>query len=189
MIGDCGRSAPTRVKNNCHCHYTKTKISKNFSSRQLQEVIVVYWGLLLVSLTPVSRDKLEYCYFKCQLKNKLEQSPRKMLHRLLPAVDFWCLLRCKNVRPCEQYSCKKNPILGKIFAIFYAVLSRKWVMLRFRTFWWHFLAYFGTLCNFLCFFLRYLSPLGLLRCFVANSICRNLRTFSGKIILVQTVFV
>ena len=39
-------------------------------------------------------------------------------------------------------------ILGKVFANFCAVLSRNWVMLRFRPFWWHFLATFGTLCYF-----------------------------------------
>ena len=53
---------------------------------------------------------------------------------------------------CQQWWCKKNPISGKIFAKFYAVLSRKWVMLRFRAFWWHFLTHFGTLCYFLAFF-------------------------------------
>ena len=31
------------------------------------------------------------------LKNKLEQSPRKMLHCLLPAVDCWCLLLMSTV--------------------------------------------------------------------------------------------
>ena len=59
---------------------------------------------------------------------------------------------CKNVQRCKQCLCKKNPILGKIFAKCYAVLSRKWVMSRFRAFWWHFFAHFGTLCYFLAFF-------------------------------------
>ena len=46
----------------------------------------------------------------------------------------------------------KNPILGKIFAKFYAVLTRNWVMSRICAFWWHFFAHFGTLCYFLAFF-------------------------------------
>ena len=33
--------------------------------------------------------------------------------------------RCKNVPMCQQCWFKKNPIWGKIFAKFYAVLSRK----------------------------------------------------------------
>ena len=33
--------------------------------------------------------------------------------------------RCKNVQRCKQCLCKKNLILGKIFAKFYDVLSRK----------------------------------------------------------------
>ena len=56
--------------------------------------------------------------------------------------------RCKNVQTCEQCSCKKNPISGKIFAKFYAVLSRKGVMSRILTFWWLLLAHFGSLCVF-----------------------------------------
>ena len=76
--------------------------------------------------------------------------------------------RCKNVPTCQQCWCKKNPILGKIFAKFYAVLSRKWVMSGCCAFWWHFLAHFGTLCYFLVFFLHYFGLLGLLLCFVAS---------------------
>ena len=33
--------------------------------------------------------------------------------------------RWKNIQMCHQCLCKKNPIWGKIFAKFYAVLSRK----------------------------------------------------------------
>ena len=66
-------------------------------------------------------------------------------------IYFW--QRCKNVQTCKQCSCKKNLISGKIFAKFYAVLSRKLVMSRFCAFWWHFLAHFGSLC-LLRFFVR-----------------------------------
>ena len=61
-------------------------------------------------------------------------------------------------------------------------------MSRFCAFWWHFLAHFVTLCYFLAF-LALLGLLGLLRCFVANWICLNFRTFLGKIVLAQTMFV
>ena len=44
--------------------------------------------------------------------------------------------------------CKLFPSSGKIFAKFYAFLMRKWVMSRFRAFWWHFLAHCRT--NLVC---------------------------------------
>ena len=37
--------------------------------------------------------------------------------------------------------------------------------------------------------LHYSGILGLLRCFVATLVCRNLRTFSGKMFLAETMFV
>ena len=90
---------------------------------------------------------------------------RKVLLRINNAThdgrNYWHLLTgcptcrrqiCKNIQTCEQCLCKKNPILGKIFANFYAVLSRKWVISRIRAFWWHFLAHFGSLCYFLALF-------------------------------------
>ena len=50
----------------------------------------------------------------------------------------------------------KNPILGKIFAKFYAVLSRKGVMSEFCAFWptllailCFFVGFFATLCHFM----------------------------------------
>ena len=76
--------------------------------------------------------------------------------------------RWKNLPICEEKKiCKKNSVLGKIFAKFYTVLSRKWVISQFYAFWCIVFAHFGTLCNFLTFF-HYLGLLGLLRCFVAN---------------------
>ena len=60
--------------------------------------------------------------------------------------------RCKNVPTIQQCLCKKNPISGKIFAKFYAVLLRKWVMLRFHTFVVALVPHFGTLFYFLMFF-------------------------------------
>ena len=53
-------------------------------------------------------------------------------------------------------------------------------------------AFFSTFWKFMLLFsifLNYLGLLGLLRCFVANQICHNLRTFSGKIISAQTLLV
>ena len=58
----------------------------------------------------------------------------------------------KNVPMWQQCWCKKNSILGKIFAKFYTVLSRKLIMSQFCAFWWHFLANFLTLCYVLSFF-------------------------------------
>ena len=58
----------------------------------------------------------------------------------------------------------KNPISGKIFAKCYAVLSRKWVMSRFCTFWWHFLVHFGSLCYF---FLAFCCTIWVFRAFKA----------------------
>ena len=55
--------------------------------------------------------------------------------------DTWHLFiwffdqRWKNVQACKQRLCKFFPSLGKICAKFYAVLSRKWVMLRFCASW------------------------------------------------------
>ena len=43
--------------------------------------------------------------------------------------------RCKNVWAYEQCWLRFFPSLGKISAKFYAVLSRKWEMLQFHTFW------------------------------------------------------
>ena len=60
--------------------------------------------------------------------------------------------RCKNVRTCEQCLCKKNPISGKIFAKFYAVLSRKLVMSQFCAFWWHFMHILKLFVTFWHFF-------------------------------------
>ena len=50
---------------------------------------------------------------------------------------------------------------------------------------WQILEHYVTFCNFL----HYMCLLGHLRCFVANSICRNLRTFSDKLVLAETLFV
>ena len=58
------------------------------------------------------------------------------------------------------------------------VLSRKWVMSRFHTFWWHFLTNLGTLCHFLAFFAIY-GSFGLFTLFFlyVNLISCNLRFF------------
>ena len=52
-----------------------------------------------------------------------------------------------------------------------------------------FRTFFELYVTFLAFFLYFMGLLGLLRCFVANKICRNLRIFLGKIILAHTLLV
>ena len=42
----------------------------------------------------------------------------------LASAESTLYQRCKKVPTCKQCWCKKNPILGKIIAKFYAVLSR-----------------------------------------------------------------
>ena len=129
------------------------------------------------------------------IKNIWRRNTKRILCSLLKSTHSRSTVvlltqRCKNVPMCQQYWCKKNPISGKnlckILRCFVEKVSNVAISRFLVAF---FLAYFGTLCNFFCIFLHYLSLLGLLRCFVANSICRNLRTFSGKIILAQTLFV
>ena len=54
---------------------------------------------------------------------------------------------------CKQWLCKKNPFLGKIFAKFYAVLSRKWVCRDFTLFggiFQHILELYCTFWHFCC---------------------------------------
>ena len=63
--------------------------------------------------------------------------------------------RCKNVRTCKQCLCKKNPISGKIFAKFYAVLFKKVSNVPILRFLVAFYAHFETFCYFLAFFCTY----------------------------------
>ena len=83
--------------------------------------------------------------------------------------------RCKNEPTCQQCWRKKNPILGKIFTKFYAVLLKKWVMSRFHTFWWHFLAHLKTLCYFFALF----GSLGRFTLFCGKFVLLFLRIFFG----------
>ena len=90
--------------------------------------------------------------------------------------------KCKNVRTCKQCSCYMFPSSGKILAKFYAICHKSELCRNFALFggiFWHILE----------LYVAFLGLLGLLRCFVANDICHNLCTFSGKIILAQTLLV
>ena len=82
--------------------------------------------IVLLELTVVFDSSLTS--FKAAEDHKSARYGRRILD--LKALGFKALKmpleqRCKNVPTCQQFWLKKNPISGKIFAKFYAVLSRK----------------------------------------------------------------
>ena len=103
---------------------------------------------IYVLLTCFLRSNWAFIYYKQRINFALWSYKEVKLCSVF--TSFY--QRCKNVRTCEQCLCKMFPCSGKILAKIFAVLSPKWVMLRFRTFWWHFLAHFETLYYFFCIF-------------------------------------
>ena len=90
----------------------------------------------------------------------------------------------------------KNSILGKIFAKFYAVMSRKWVLSQIPAFWPTLLAilcfyveFFVSLCYFMALFSLFFVFWAFYAVMSRIKICQNFRTFSGKMILAPNLLV
>ena len=88
------------------------------------------------------------------------------------------LQRWKNIWMCKQCLYKKSYLWKKLCKIVCCFVEKVSNVATFQLL-VAFLAHFEYFCYFLAFF-HYWGLLGLLRCFVANYICRNLLTVSGN---------
>ena len=111
-------------------------------------------------------DKLPHLQVLGAVLPVLRLLPQPVVVRAQDGEERVALRDAKTYKRANNVCVKK--ISGKIFAKIYAVLSWKWVMLRFRAFWWHFFWHILELYVTFWHFLHYLGLLGLLRCFVAN---------------------
>ena len=132
------------TNNQIWAFWSKTRLGKSISS------------LVVLLAAGGCYDQWIYC----------QSPPRPLSHHctlhilciLHCILHILCILHCtlhilqilqsvmQKKQSCKQWLCNLFPSSGKIFAKFYAVLLRKWVMLQFCAFWWHFLAHCGTSC-------------------------------------------
>ena len=100
-------------------------------------------------------------------------------------------LTWKNIQSWKQCLCKFFSSSCKIFATFYGGLSQKWGMSPFCAIivifgiLWLFTAIYGTFWDLYGTFMSLLEFLARYRILCSIHFSRNLRTFSGKIILAQ----